>query len=377
MAEERDYYDILGVGRNATPDEIKTAFRNNARKYHPDINKDPDAEDKFKEINEAYQVLSDDDKRAAYDRFGKAGVNGTGGFDYSTVDLSDIFGDLFGFGGFGGFGGASARQRRTPRQGSNLSMRITLDFLDACFGTTKEITFDHDEECEHCHGTGAEPGTKIVRCATCGGTGEVKTQRQTMFGQMVQLQTCPTCNGRGETISTPCSVCRGRKWVRKTVKRMLNIPAGVDNGTRIRLAGEGQPGENGGPKGDMLVELNVKPHEYFRRVGNDIELNLNLNVAQATLGDEIDVPTIHGVEKLIVPEGTQPGKVFTMRNRGVPVLQRKDQFGDQRVTVNVVIPKDLNDEQRALMESFGKTLGTEVIPQDRNFWDKLKDRFNG
>lgn len=373
MAEERDYYDILGIGRNASMDEVKNAFRTSARKYHPDINKDPDAEDKFKEINEAYQVLSDPDKRAAYDRFGRAGVQ-NGGFDYSSVDISDIFGDFF---GFGGFGGGSSRQRNAPRRGADLGHRLTIEFLEACFGTTKEISFSHDEECEHCHGTGAEPGTKVSRCGHCDGTGEVKTIRQTMFGQMVQVHPCPTCGGRGETIQTPCTVCSGRKTIRKTVRRALTIPAGVDSGTRIRLSGEGQPGQNGGPKGDLYVELTVKPHEFFRRVDDDIELGLNLNIAQVTLGDEIEIPTIHGMETLVIPAGTQPGKVFTLRRKGVPKLQRKDEFGNQRVIVTVVVPRELTEEQRELMEAFGKTLGSEIQPQDRGFWDKIKDKFNG
>lgn len=373
MAEERDYYEILGVGRSASAEEIKNAFRNSARKYHPDINKDPDAEDKFKEINEAYQVLSDPDKRAAYDRYGRAGVSG-GGFDYQSVDFSDIFGDLF---GFGGFGGGSARHRNSPRRGDDIRHRITIEFLEACFGTTKEISFTRDEECGRCHGKGAEPGTNVVRCASCGGTGEVKTIRNTMFGQMVQYQTCPNCGGRGETIQTPCSSCSGRKVVRKTVRKALTIPAGVDNGTRIRLSGEGQPGQNGGPKGDLYVELAVKPHELFRRHDDDIEMGLNLNVAQATLGDEIEIPTIHGMEKFIVPPGTQPGKVFTLKKKGVPRLQRKDEFGDQRVTVTVVVPRELTEEQQELMIAFGRTLGTEIQPQDRGFWDKIKDKLNG
>lgn len=372
MAEERDYYEILGVGRSASADEIRNAFRVNARKYHPDINKDPDAEDKFKEINEAYQVLSDPDKRAAYDRFGKAGVGGASGpFDYQAVDFSDIFGDLF------GFGGASSRQRNSPRRGADIGHRVTIEFLEACFGVSKEISFTRDESCDHCHGNGAEPGTKVVRCASCGGTGEVKTMRNTMFGQMVQVQTCPSCGGRGETIQTPCAVCGGRKTVRKTVRRMLTIPAGVDNGTRIRLSGEGQPGLNGGPKGDLYVEISVRAHEIFRRDDDDIVMGLNLNVAQATLGDEIEIPTIHGMEKIVIPAGTQPGKVITLKRKGVPKLQRKDEFGDQRITVTVVIPRELTEDQRELMGAFGKTLGSEIQPQDRGFWDKLKDKFNG
>lgn len=380
MASERDYYEILGVNKNADADQLKNAFRNLARKYHPDINKEPDAEEKFKEINEAYQVLSDPDKRAAYDRYGKAGVSGMGnGFDYSAVDLSDILGDLFGFGGFsgfGGFGGSRSHQRNSPRRGADLQTTVTLQFEEACFGADKEILFSRDEKCTRCHGTGAEPGTNPQRCSSCNGTGEIKTNRQTMFGSMVQVSACPTCGGKGETIATPCTQCHGRGLERKTVKKVVTVPAGVDTGTRIRLSGEGQPGENNGPNGDLYVDVRVNPHKYFRRHDFYIQLDLNINIAQASLGDDITVPTIDGTEKLKIPAGTQPGKVFTLRGKGVPYL-RGNGRGDQKIILNVVVPTSLTAEQRDLLEQLSTTLGTEVTPQDKSFWDRIKEAING
>ena len=376
MANDQDYYEILGVGKNADENELKTAFRNLARKYHPDINKDPGAEEKFKEINEAYQILSDPDKRAAYDRYGKAGVSGMGnGFDYSQVDLSDILGDLFGFGGFGGFG-SQTRQRNSPRRGADLQTTVSLQFEEACFGVDKEIQFSRDEKCTRCHATGAEPGTSPVKCSQCHGTGEIKTNRQTMFGSMVQVSTCPTCNGRGEIISTPCTQCHGRQYERKTVKKTVAIPAGVDTGTRIRLSGEGQPGDNNGPTGDLYLDIKVSPHKFFHRKDFNIQMDLNINVAQASLGDDIEVPTIDGSEKMKIPAGTQPGKVFTLKGKGIPFLRGSGR-GDQQVVVNVVIPNSLTAEQRDLMEQLAETMGTEVTPQEKNFWERLKESLNG
>lgn len=376
MANDQDYYEILGVGKNADENELKTAFRNLARKYHPDINKEPGAEEKFKEINEAYQILSDPDKRAAYDRYGKSGVSGMGnGFDYSQVDLSDILGDLFGFGGFGGFGSQS-RQRNSPRRGADLQTNVSLQFEEACFGVDKEIQFSRDEKCSRCHATGAEPGTSPVKCSQCHGTGEIKTNRQTMFGSMVQVSTCPTCEGRGEIISTPCTQCHGRRYERKTVKKTVAIPAGVDTGTRIRLSGEGQPGDNNGPNGDLYLDLKVNPHKFFHRKDFNIQMDLNINVAQASLGDDVEIPTIDGSEKMKIPAGTQPGKVFKLKGKGIPFLRGSGR-GDQQVVVNVVIPSSLTAEQRDLMEQLAETMGTEVTPPEKNFWDRLKESLNG
>ncbi len=379
MATDRDYYEILGVSRDATQDQLKEAFRNLARKYHPDVNKAPDAEEKFKEINEAYQVLSNPDTRSAYDRYGKSAVSGSaGGYNYADVDLSDILGDLFGFGNFGGFGStrSSAQSRNIPRRGSDLQTTVNLQFEEAVMGADKEISFARDEKCTRCNGTGCEPGTSKVTCPDCHGTGEKKVSRQTMFGSMVQVVTCPTCNGRGEVVKSPCTSCHGRGTTRQVIKKTVAVPAGVDNGTRIRLAGEGQPGSNGGPSGDLYIDVKVSDHKFFRRNDSDIQLNININVAQAALGTEIDVPTVTGSEKLRIPAGTQPGKVFTLKGKGIPHL-RDSGKGDEQVVVNVVIPVSLSDEQRSLFEQMGKTLGTDTTPQEKGFWDRLKGSFNG
>ena len=369
----RDYYEILGVPRNASNDDIKASFRKLARQYHPDVNKDGEAEEKFKEINEAYGVLSDPEKRARYDRFGKEGVGNMGGFRDYTTDFADIFEELFGR----GFGFSTARRsRNSPRRGRDLQMQVTLNFEEAIFGVEKEIEFQREETCSRCNGSGAEPGTSPIRCATCNGQGEVRQVRQTFLGQMVQTATCPTCNGRGETISSPCKTCNGTGLERKTVKKKVQIPAGVDVGTQIRLAGEGGPGANGGPSGSLFLILDVQPHQFFKRRENDILLNLDINLAQAALGAEIDVPTLDGNEKLKIPAGTQPGKVFHIRNKGVPHLRRSAR-GDQLVIVNVAVPTKLTKEQRELFEKLAESLGTTVKPQEKGFLDWLNEALGG
>jgi molecular chaperone DnaJ len=369
---QRDYYEVLGVDRNASPDELKAAFRKLARQYHPDVNKSADAEERFKEINEAYAVLSDNERRGAYDRYGHAGVNGMGGVpDYSTIDFSDIFEEFFGFGTSSG-----RRRRNAPRRGADLSQRIDLTFEEAVFGVEKEVEYSRDETCSTCHGSGAEPGTSPTRCQTCGGRGEVRQVRQTFLGSMVQVTTCPTCNGSGEVISSPCHTCRGRGLERRVVKKVVPIPAGVDTGTQIRLAGEGQPGSAGGPNGNFYLEIAVRPHKYFRRRDFDILLDVSVNVAQATLGAEIEVPTVDGPAKLHIPSGTQPGKVFNLRGKGVPHL-RSNGRGDELVTVSVEVPARLSADQRRLFEELAKTLGSEVRPQERSFFDRLKEVLGG
>jgi len=372
----QDYYDTLGVSKGAPEAEIKSAFRRLARQYHPDVSKEPDAEDRFKEINEAYAVLSDQDKRDAYDRFGHAGVQGMGGVpDWTTMDFSDILGDLFGF-GFGGFGRSSRRSPNAPRRGSDLQYRVHLDFKEAVFGIDKEIEISRDEACETCKGSGAKPGTSPSSCSTCGGSGEVRRSQQTIFGSMVQVTSCPACGGKGEVIVNPCQICSGQGQTRKSRKKVVTIPAGVDTGTQIRLAGEGQPGVNNGPPGNLYLVIQVDSHKYFRRRDNDILLDLNINIAQATLGDEVDVPTVDGDALLKIPSGTQPGKVIRMRGKGVPYL-RSNGRGDQMVIVNVSIPTSVDEEQERLFEELGKSLGTEVIPQERGFFDKLRDVLGG
>jgi molecular chaperone DnaJ len=371
---QRDYYEILGVPRNASSDDLKSAFRRLARQYHPDVNKSPDAEEQFKEINEAYAVLSDDQKRAAYDRFGHAGVQGAGGaqdFNVDFTNFADIFGDLFGFGRT-----ANRRTRTAPRRGGDLQYRLDLTFEEAIFGVDKEIEITRDEVCSTCNGSGAEPGTSPVRCATCNGAGEVRQVRQTILGSMVQVATCPTCQGAGETIATPCRTCQGRGQERRTRQKIVSVPAGVDTGTQIRLSGEGQPGLNGGPNGSLYVVVQVKPHKFFRRRDNDILMDLNINVAQAALGADVEVPTVDGPTSLKIPAGIQPGKVLRLRGKGVPHLRGSGR-GEQLVVINVEIPSHLNGDQRKLFEQLAKSLGSEVKPQERGFLDWLKETLGG
>jgi molecular chaperone DnaJ len=374
---QRDYYEVLGVPRNASADELKAAFRRLARQYHPDVNKEADAEERFKELNEAYAVLSDPDKRSAYDRFGHAGVRGPGGapsdFSVNFNDFADIFSDLF---GFGGFGRSASRSRNVPRRGADLQYRLDLTFEEAVFGLEKEIEITRDEICSTCGGSGAKPGTTPMRCATCNGSGEVRQVRQTFIGSMVQVTTCPTCRGQGETISSPCPTCQGRGLERKTRRKVVNIPAGIDTGNQIRLAGEGQPGENGGPNGNLYILVQVKPHKFFRRREFDIMLDLNINVAQSTLGAEVEIPTVDGPATLKIPSGTQPGEVIHMKGKGVPRL-RSNGRGDQLVIINVEIPRRLNNEQRQLFEKLAKSMGSEVRPQERGILDWLKEALGG
>jgi len=371
---QRDYYEVLGIPRTATADEIKSAFRRLAREYHPDVNKSPDAEEKFKELNEAYAVLSDTEKRAAFDRYGFAGVNNMGGMpDFTNVGFEEIFEEFF---GFGGLGGSQRRKRNAPRRGADLSYTLQLTFEEAVSGASKEVEITRDEACSVCKGTGAEPGTTPIKCTTCGGRGEVRQVRQTFIGSMVQVTTCPTCNGAGEVINTPCHACKGHGFERKKSKKVVNIPGGVDNGTQIRLAGEGQPGAFGGPNGNLYFEIQVKPHQFFRRKGDDIYLDYSINVAQATLGYEAEVPVIDGKAKLNIPAGTQPGKVFTIKGKGMPRLRGMGR-GDQHVVMMVEIPTKLNVEQRKAFEELNRVLGNEAKPTERNFLDYLKEVLGG
>jgi molecular chaperone DnaJ len=370
MMTERDYYEVLGVPRNASADDLKAAFRKLARQYHPDVNKAADAEERFKEVNEAYAVLSDEQRRAAYDRYGHAGVRGPGGaapdFTVDFSDFADIFGDLF------GFGRSAARQRNVPRRGADLQYQVDLTFEEAVFGVEKEISITRDEACRVCNGSGAEPGTTPVRCPTCNGSGEVRQVRQTLLGSMVQVATCPQCRGQREIINTPCRTCNGRGLETRTRQKVVNIPAGVDTGTQMRLAGEGQPGINGGPSGHLFIAINVQPHKFFRRRETDILLDLTVNIAQAALGAEVEIPTVDGPETLKIPAGTQPGKVLNLKGKGVPRLRASGR-GDQKVIVNVQVPTNLTGEQRKLFEQLAQTMGAEVKPQERGFLDWLKE----
>jgi len=367
---KRDYYEILGVSRDAGKEAIRRAYRKLARQYHPDVNKDPNAEAMFKEVNEAYQVLNDDRRRALYDRYGHAGLSqdagGRGAPDFGFGDLGDIFEDFFGF-------GMRGRTRQGPRRGSDLTYDLEIDFEEAVFGAQREISISRMETCPACHGSGAEPGTTPVRCPECGGTGQIRRAQQSIFGSFINVTTCPRCGGRGEVVTTPCSTCHGSQRVERLHKISIDIPAGVDDGNRIRLTGEGEAGTHGGPAGNLYVRLHVRPHAYFRRRDDDILLNLNINVAQAALGDEITVPTLDGEEKLSIPAGTQTGTVFRLRGKGAPRLHGGGR-GDQLVIVNVAIPTSLNAHQRELFAELGDSLGKEVIPQgERTFFDRVRE----
>ncbi len=368
---KRDYYEVLGVPRDADANTIKGAYRRLARQYHPDVNKAPDAEERLKEINEAYEVLSDPDKRQSYDRFGH--VAAQGGFDNMSQ----------GFGGFGGFGdifeeffGSFTGGRAAPRgpvRGADLRYDLEITFQEAVFGVEKEIEVSRLEICPQCQGSGAEPGTKPIRCPQCNGTGEVRRAQQTILGQFVSVTTCPRCNGEREVVTTPCSVCRGQKRVTRTRRLSVSIPAGVDDGMRIRLTGEGEPGERGGPPGSLFVVLRVRPHPLFQRQDNDILLEYPISIVQAALGAEVKVPTLDGPAVLNIPPGTQHGSVFRLRGKGVPIL-RSNRRGDQLVTVHVVVPERLNDKQRKLLEELGESLGIEALNKDsRSLFEKILD----
>ncbi len=366
MSQKRDYYEILGVGRDATVEEIRKEYRRLARQYHPDVNKNGDAEAKFKEINEACEVLSDQEKRAAYDRFGHAGVEGNVGGFSGFGDLSDIF-ETF----FGGFAGA--RADRGPRPGEDLRANLTLTFEEAIFGTEKQLDIERLQACTACNGTGAEPGSQPSRCPECGGSGEVRRVRSSVFGSFVNVATCPRCQGEGQIIPNLCQECHGQQRLRVKKTISVTIPPGVDDGMRVRLGGEGNAGIRGGPPGNLYVFLTVKPHAYFKRKDDNIYLNINVNVAQAALGDELTVPTIDGEAKLNINAGTQTGQTFVMKGHGVPRLRNSGR-GDQVVTVLVATPTNLNAEQKKLLQELSKTLGREAVPQgERGLLDRLKE----
>jgi molecular chaperone DnaJ len=374
MSSNRDYYEILGVHRQATDAELKKAYRALAMKYHPDVNKDENATEIFKEINEAYQVLSDPQKRSTYDRFGRVDVPGAGfgggGFgDFGFGGLDDILSDLFGFGG----GARSGRQG--PRRGADLRYTLTIEFEEAVFGVEEEIEIEREETCPACEGTGAEPGTETIGCVQCGGIGEIRQAQRSLFGTFVNVSACPRCGGTGQMIQTPCKECDGRKVVRTKRTIAVQVPAGVDNGTRIRISGEAHAGSRGGPPGNLYVDIRVKPHTFFRRREFDVELDWNLNVAQAALGDKVAIPTLEGDEPIVIPAGTQSGKVFRLREKGVPRLQSVGR-GDLLVRMTVQIPTKLSDEQKQIFLDLAETLGKEIKPQEnKGFFDRVKEAF--
>ncbi|HDQ73138.1 MAG TPA: molecular chaperone DnaJ [Chloroflexi bacterium] len=366
MPNGQDYYEVLGVDRSATQVDIKKAYRQLARQYHPDVSDRPDAEAHFKEINEAYEVLSDPQKRTTYDRFGHVNARAGGGFGFR--DPFDIFEEVFGQ----GFGFRTASSRG-PRRGADLRYDLTLTFEEAVFGCEKEIEVTRQEICPECHGNGAEPGTTPIRCPECNGTGQVRRVQRSILGSFVSVTTCPTCQGDGETVSTPCSQCNGSKKVYKTRSLSVNIPPGVDRGTQIRLAGEGEIGERRGPPGNLYVVLDVEPHPIFQRRDDDILLEMQINVAQAALGADLTVPTLEGEEEISIEPGTQNGTILRLRNKGVPHL-RKNGRGDQLILMRVAIPTKLTAEQRQIFQELGETLEPERLWQEkRSFIDDLRD----
>lgn len=389
-----DYYELLGVQRTADENELKRAYRKLAMQYHPDRNPDnKEAEAKFKEINEAYEVLSDSEKRRLYDQFGHAGVNqngaggGYGGGFQGFGGFEDIINEMFG-GGFG-FGGSGAR-RNGPRKGNDVKAEVNLSFEEAVFGKKVTVNYTQTTDCENCHGNGAEPGSKVNTCTTCNGTGEVKYSQRSLFGETVSVRQCTACKGKGKTFEKPCYVCKGHGIVRKKRTKDIDIPAGVFHGAKLQARGEGDLGANGGPRGDLFIFIRVNPHPYFTREENDIFYDLKISYAQAVLGATISVPTLYGPVEFTIPEGTPSGKQFKLRGKGVPVLNGYGK-GDQYVNVEVEIPKGLNKKQRELLEAFeaemtGKKQETDAEPQakepkkgkkkdEKGFFDKMKDAF--
>lgn len=374
----RDYYEILGVNRDATKPEIKKAFRKLARQYHPDVSQEDDAETKFKEINEAYEVLSDEEKRARFDRFGHAGVNGAGvGGGAGFSGFEDIMEDLFST-----FTGNSRTRRRGPKPGGDRQVNVKLTFEEAVFGVEKEIEYDRFDLCDTCDGVGAAKGTSPTTCTHCQGAGQVRQVQQTFLGSMVRVADCPNCGGKGKIIENRCAGCDGSGRLRKRIKKTLSIPAGVSDGIQIQFRGDGDAGELGAPRGTLYVITNVEDHEFFYRREDDIILDLNINVAQAALGDNIVVPTVDGDQDINVPAGTQTGKVFRLRGHGFPRLRRDGSNsgrGDQLVQIQVHVPNHLTDEQRDLFEQLAETFGTEVHPQPKGsgFVGRMRDFFGG
>ena len=378
--QKRDYYEVLGVSKGASDDEIKKAYRKLAKQYHPDLNPgDKTAEAKFKEVNEAYEVLSDKDKRAKYDQFGHAGVDpnfgagaggpfgGFSGADFGDIDLGDIFGSFFG----GGFGGSSSSSRRNgPMKGDTLRAGVTISFEEAAFGCEKEIILNREESCDACHGTGCEPGTTAEICPNCRGTGTVRIQRGGGAFTFATTTTCPKCGGSGKIIHQPCKTCNGSGSVRKQRKITVKIPAGIDNGQAVSLRGQGGAGRNGGPAGDLIISVTVRPHAFFKRDGTSVYMEQPVSFLQATLGAELEIPTIDGKVKWNLPEGTQPGTTFRLRGKGIPSINGRGR-GDQFVTVQVQVPRNLNREQKEALHAYGQAMGE--IPADHE--DGLKGFF--
>ena len=374
----RDYYEVLGVDKGASDDEIKKAFRQQAKKYHPDLHPgDKEAEAKFKEINEAYSILSDPDKKSKYDRFGHAGVDpngfgGGGGYGGAyDVDLGDLFSSIFG----GGFGGGSSRRRNGPSKGSDLKYNMSLEFMEAAFGLERDIQITKEDLCKACNGSGAQPGTTPETCPTCRGAGRVQQQTQTLFGMTMVTKTCPTCSGRGTVIKTPCTQCRGRGRLKTSKTLHIKIPAGVDTGDMLPIKGEGEPGTNGGPYGDLYIEFRVKSHDVFKREGINTFCDVPITYAQAALGGEIEVPTIYGKEKFVLKEGTQPGDISILRGRGIANKTNPNMKGDHTLKFYIEVPTGLTREQKQLLTQFNNTLTDRNYTKRSQFFQKIKNLF--
>ena len=378
MAEQkRDYYEVLGVSRGASEDEIKKAYKKMARKYHPDLNPgDKTAEEKFKEVNEAYEVLSDADKKARYDQYGHAGVDpnfGAGGFgggfdgSFDFGDLGDIFGSFFG----GGFGGGRRTNPNAPQRGESIRMSIAISFEEAAFGCEKAVTVERYETCDTCHGNGCAPGTSPEVCPDCHGTGTVQVRRQTPMGVFATSSPCPKCGGKGRIIHQPCKDCRGSGMVRKKKTIQASIPAGIDNWQTISIRGQGNAGKNGGPAGDLLITITVRPHELFRREGTSVLCEAPITFTQAVLGAELEIPTIDGKVKYTLPEGTQSGTTFRLKGKGIPSINGRGR-GDQYVTVYIETPKNLNKEQKEALKKFAETMGESNYEEQKKFFKKFK-----
>ncbi len=368
MAAKKDYYEVLGVPRNASEEDIKKAFRKLAFQYHPDRNKDHGAEARFKEINEAYQVLSDAEKRGTYDRFGHAGPAGESpfhGFDFGG------FGDIF----ESFFGGTATSTRRAPQRGADLQHRITLAFEEAVFGCEKPLAISRIEPCSECRGSGSAPGSQPVHCPACRGSGEVRRSQQSIFGQFVHVSVCERCHGEGKVISEPCTHCRGLGREKRQRRLSVRIPAGVDDGTQVLLRGEGEAGSRGGPPGNLIVSLEVEPHAFFQREDHNIVCEFAINFVQAALGDEVEVPTLDGVTTVKIAPGTQSGEVFALKGKGVPYADARGR-GDQLLRVRVATPESLTEEQKKLFKELARTLGPAEDPkEDKGFLGKIRGAF--
>jgi len=372
MPDKRDYYEVLGVSKGASPEDLKKSYRKLAKQFHPDMNPDnKDAEAKFKEINEAYEILSDSKKRAQYDQFGHAafdqtaggpGSGGFGGFGGFDVNINDIFDSFFG----GGFGN-STRANKGPKKGQDLRYPLEITFEEAAFGVEKDIDINKLQDCSTCKGTGAKPGTSAESCKHCGGSGQVQERKQTPFGTVTNVKTCDVCRGEGKIIVNPCPQCSGRGKIRKSAKLRVKIPAGIDDEQMVSLRGEGEPGSKGGPPGDLYIVVSVKEHPIFKRDGMDVFCDMPITITQAALGSDIDVPTLDGKVKFHVPEGTQSGTEFRLRQKGIPNVRGGGNRGDQYVKVIVEIPRKLNEKQREILRQFAESSGDEHYTKKKKF----------